>query len=287
MTLAFSTQFLAIGTSWRIDSDTTISDAVMALINQRAEQFDKTYSRFRPDSLVTQISEKAGEYKFPNDARAIISFYDQLYRLTDGRVSPLIGQALERAGYDANYSFQIRPQLPVPDWDIAAKWNDTTLRTTTPVTIDIGAAGKGYLIDSITDILRDAGVNEVMIDASGDIRHVGTSSRRIGLEHPVHDTKIIGVVEIQNESLCASASNRRTWGEGMHHIIDPSSLSPVRDIIATWVIASSAMTADGIATALFFTDAEELAKELEFSYVRMHSDGSVDYSHNFTGELFS
>ncbi|HEV7952266.1 MAG TPA: hypothetical protein VGO98_02725, partial [Candidatus Saccharimonadales bacterium] len=61
---------------------------------------------------------------------------------------------------------------------------------------------------------------------------------------------------------------------------------PERDIIATWAIAKGAMISDGLATALFFTDPEKLAQSFAFQYVRIHQNGSVDYSSNFDGELF-
>ena len=286
MTLAHKTSFQAIGTSWHIDTATPLSDTLRKTIDQRADQFDKTYSRFRSDSLVTQIATRAGTYQFPADAQKIISFYKDLYQLTDGLVTPLIGEMLERAGYDATYSFKPQLQLPLPGWDDVMTWHGNELTTTSLITLDIGAAGKGYLIDIIAEILHDDGHEEVVIDASGDIRHSGSQPQRIGLEHPRDSTKIIGTVDIHNQSICASATNRRSWGSDMHHIFHPKQKRPVQDVIATWVIADTALVADGIATALFLVNGDELAGQFDFSYVRMHHDGSVDYSRNFKGELF-
>ena len=36
--------------------------------------------------------------------------------------------------------------------------------------IDVGAAGKGYLVDLVCDILRHEGLTEFAVDASGDLR---------------------------------------------------------------------------------------------------------------------
>ena len=286
MTLAHKTDFQAIGTSWHIETVTSIADTLQKTIADRIEEFDRTYSRFRSDSLVTQVANNAGTYQFPDDAQKIILFYKDLYRLTDGLVTPLVGAMLERAGYDATYSFIPQPQLPLADWGDVMTWRENELTTTSPLTLDVGGAGKGYLIDILAELLHNDGHKEMVIDASGDIRHNGSQPQRIGLEHPLDTTKIIGMIDLRNQSICASATNRRSWGSGMHHIFNPKLKVPVRDIIATWAIADSALVADGIATALFLVNPEKLMKDYTFSYVRLHQNGAVDYSHNFRGELF-
>lgn len=278
--------FDAIGTKWQIDTLDMLSDALLADIHRYIEQYDQTYSRFRPDSLVTKVANQAGTYQFTEDSIELISFYKSLYDITDGKVTPLIGAALSNAGYDATYSFKQQRQLAVPSWDQAMHWDGTTLTTTQPIVLDIGAAGKGYLIDKISELLTLNHVDEYIIDASGDLLHRGISENVVGLEHPHDPSKVIGAILIQNASICASASNKRVWGNGMHHIFDPHTMQPTREIVATWVISRKAMIADGIATALFFTSPEKLQEHFDFDYVRMYHDRSVDYSSKFNGELF-
>lgn len=277
--------FEALGTQWAIDTAEEISPSLKTIILGRIDAFDKIYSRFRDDSLVTIISKKAGEYAFPTDVKKLFDFYKSLYDVTNGKVTPLIGDMIARAGYDATYSFQHQPQRPVPAWDEAMSWNGSILTTSQPVTLDIGAAGKGYAVDIVASIL-DEYIDEYVIDASGDMRHKGVGDNTVGLEHPYDPAKVIGAVEVQNKSLCASASNRRSWGEGMHHIFNPHKMAPTQEIVATWVIADEAMIADGLATALFFVKAEKLSSQYDFEYVRMHANGSVEYSPYFNGKLF-
>ena len=278
--------FEALGTQWSIETNDDIPGSLKNSIQDRIDSFDSTYSRFRKDSLVTRIANKAGEYAFPSDASKLFDFYKDLYNRTDGKVTPLIGDALVRAGYDAQYSFDQQPQVCLPKWDEVMKWSASNLMTTRPVTIDVGAAGKGYLVDMIGSLLEEHSIADYVVDASGDMKHKGLSKNVVGLEHPLDSTKVIGTINIQNKSLCASASNRRTWGEGMHHIFDPDTLSSTRNVIATWVIADDAMIADGLATALFFVGPEKLYEHYEYEYVRMHIDGAIDYSSHFEGELF-
>ena len=198
-----------------------------------------------------------------------------------------MGGALETLGYDRAYSLrQSGPARAVPPWDEAFGWDGSRLTVLKPVTVDVGAAGKGYLVDLVAGVLRAHGVDECVVDASGDMAHRGGGSLRVALEHPRDATKAVGVVELRNSALCASATNRRSWGHGLHHIIDVATGLPTSRVIATWVVADTALLADGLATALFFAGEAEL-DGFDFQFARMFSDGRVEHSARFDGELFT
>lgn len=275
--------FEAIGTQWTIETVAQVDDIVRKIIMRRIEEFDLTYSRFRDDSLVNEIAGKAGEYDFPADAEKLASLYYELYKATDGAVSPLVGNALVEAGYDKSYSLQPGVIHTVPAWDEIMRWNGAHVSVRQPATLDFGAAGKGHLVDLIGEILERNGHAAYTIDASGDVRTRG-APEVIGLENPHDAESVIGTMRIENASLCASASNRRAWGK-WHHIIDPRTGEPARDVVATWVMAANTLEADGLATALFFVHADNL-KSWDFQYVRLMADGRIEHSPGFVGELF-
>lgn len=66
---SFKLTFEAIGTKWVIAFHGTgkQEEAVNSLIQERIKEFDKIYSRFRSDSLISKISKKEGEYIFPTE----------------------------------------------------------------------------------------------------------------------------------------------------------------------------------------------------------------------------
>lgn len=294
--------FEAIGTSWQIETPagSPLPEPLRQAVAERIERFDAAYSRFRPDSLVASLAREPGSVEFPDDSLALFSLYDRLVTATSGAVDPLVGRSLELLGYDAAYS--LTPSQPSPleqrvqdergraSWFADVHRDGRVVSTTRPVVIDVGAAGKGYLVDLVSALLVEHGVTEFVVDGSGDLRHQGPADAtpvRIGLEHPFQPGKAIGVATLANASLCASASNRRAWGDGHHHILDARTGSPAREVVATWVVAAETAVADGLATALFFTGAHELAKTFHFSSVRMYADGRAERSRDFPGELFS
>ena len=280
-------RFEGIGTGWAIETGEPLHPDVAAQVTARVELFDRTYSRFRDDSLVTSFAATGGTQEFPDDAAPLFDLYDTLFERSDGAVTPLVGRSLETLGYDARYSLRRRGEaVPAPDWSAVTR-SGTTLVASAPALLDVGAAGKGYLVDLVGDVLEANGVADYVIDASGDILTRGPAPLRVGLEHPFDPTLAIGVVEVTDVSICASGSNRRVWGEGLHHILDGRTGEPTNDVVATWAIADSALVADGLATALFFTDPDRLAEVFDFRFVRLFASGRADYSIDLPGELFS
>lgn len=262
--------------------------ALAAAIADRIETYDRTWSRFRDDSLVAAIGERAGRWPFPAEAPELFDLYRRLYAATDGAMSPLVGRALDTLGYDRTYSLTpVGDPSPAPAWDEAVAWDGSALTTVRPVRLDVGAAGKGYLVDLIGDLLVAAGHESIVIDASGDIRHWGDGVLRVGLEDPRDTTKAIGIARVTDAAIGSSATNRRQWGAGLHHVIDALTGLPTRSIVATWAIARNALEADGLATALFFADPARLEREFAFQWVRMDASGRVEFSPHLDGELFT
>jgi thiamine biosynthesis lipoprotein len=280
--------FEAIGVPWRIMTPSPVSPRVERAIDERIDEFDAVYSRFRADSLVTSIARESGSWQFPPDASPLFALYRALYNATEGAMSPLVGARLEDLGYDRDYTLRPRNEVvDVPVWDDVMQWDGTRLTTTAPTLVDVGAAGKGYLIDLVAVVLRDAGIDEYLIDASGDLLHRGATPVRVGLEHPSDPTQAIGICELSNAALCASAPGRRAWGPGLHHILDATTGLPTETVAATWALAPTGLHADGLATALFFASAPALSARFTFEYVKMFPDSRIEYSRSFPGELFT
>lgn len=279
--------FEAIGTAWAIETETPLSSATRGAVGAVVEAFDREWSRFRDDSLVSALAEgRAASLPAPVDTDAMLALYDELDVATRGAVNPLVGDALARLGYDARLTLAPwgTPE-PAPDWRDVVTWGDGILSLSRPATLDVGALGKGRLVDRVlATVLADVD-GDVIVDGSGDLAVRGAPVR-IGLEHPYDPTRAIGVVEVRDAALCASAITRRAWGEGLHHVLDARTGAPVRAYAATWAMADTAMRADGLATALFFDGGPELAAAWGASWVRMRTDGRVEWSPGFEGEIF-
>jgi thiamine biosynthesis lipoprotein len=284
MSLQHAYQFEAIGTHWSIETIKTLSQVEIRHIHTIIDDFDSVYSRFRADSLVSRArSEAPGSFKFPDNIALLYDTYIQLEKTTNGAVNPLVGATLEHLGYDAAYS--LRPvEATVPKPLSLAKTierNGTMLAYNRPVLLDIGAIGKGYLVDQVATYLAKQH-GQYIVDAGGDLAVATDQPYIIGLENPQNLDQVIGTLSLQHGSICGSAPNRRKWGEKLHHIIDARTGKPAEsDIVATWAIADTTMLADALATALFFTSADVLHQQFgDFSYIIMRANSHLE--HNIT-----
>lgn len=279
-----SLRFEAIGTRWQIDytdgrqSDTVLESQIHTLI----ERFDESFSRFKADSWVNRVRAKPGSHRLPPDAYELLDLYARAYAATDGRVTPLIGMALEQAGYDASYSLKATILEPVPPFDRVVTFTKRSIVTTQSILLDFGAAGKGYLVDKIAALMLRSDIDEFVINAGGDILHHTSRAAAItvGLENPFDTTEALGTCDVHNASICASAASRRAWGT-FTHIIDPQTLTSPIDVAGTWVKAPSAAVADLIATALFFTTPARLRGLFTFDYAVLDPSMAVTASAGF------
>lgn len=286
-------EFDAIGCRWEIETSISLSAGVRSKIFDRIGAFDAAFSRFRSDSLVGRmaVAERGGEFRFPAEAAGLFELYDRLHAITGGAVDPMVGRDLELMGYDADYS--LAPDLAaigsyqlerrVWRWDVERE--DAILSTRRPVVLDVGAAGKGLLADIVSDLLLADRIDNFVVDASGDLVHRGNVPLEIGLEHPSDPSLAIGLARLANVALCASGTTRRSW-RSLHHIVDGRTGKPTREIASTWAVAENAMTADGLATALFFVPADRLAHDFDFQALRVFTDGRAEITAAFPGELF-
>lgn len=282
-------RFDAIGTKWHVEFALPGTEedarALMDRVHERIARFDAAYSRFRADSLVSQMAANAGIYELPDDAEPMLSLYFALNKKTLGAFTPLIGQALSDAGYDASYSLKEKPMRTPPKLDQVLSYEHPNLTLKEPALLDFGAAGKGYLIDLVADMLKSAGAKDIVVDAGGDIAVAKEQAERIALEDPNDPAKAVGVASIRNQSICGSAGNRRAWGR-FTHILDPYALESPRHIAAVWVVADTAMLADAMTTCLYFVPPSALARDYRFEYLILYPYGSIEKSAHFPAELF-
>jgi thiamine biosynthesis lipoprotein len=285
-------EFESMGCGWKItvwdEDENALTDKVFSEIERMATDFDKTYSRFKKDSLVNKIALKEGDFEVPNDLTAMLRPCFVLNELSKGRYNPLVGRAIEDTGYDSEYT--LTPKKWITDTpllkDALEILSDTKIKTFQKVLIDIGSFGKGYFVDIASGVLKQNGFNKFLVNGSGDIYYSGNNEPLVvGLEHPLDFNKVIGSLKITGGGVCASATNRRSWGE-YNHILDPVTKTSPKDILATWVLSENAFLADAIATYLFLDEPESLNGYFNFEFLMLNKDLRVKKSSGFEVELY-
>lgn len=274
--------FEAIGTAWSIETAQPIDRATRSAVARRIESFDQTWSRFRTDSLVSRLRTEP-HVDLGSDAPALLGLYDELFALSGGAVNPCVGTSLERLGYDAAYSLRPSGEPVQPASWLDCTLDGTVLSTPDDVVLDVGAVGKGYLVDQVANLLDQP----CIVDASGDMVNRTDAPISVALEHPHRSDLAIGIVDLApGQAICGSSTNRRTWADGIHHVVDARTGTPTSDVLSTWVVAESCAVADAYATALFFVAPELIEDRSDLGWVTVSSQLQVK-TNRLPGKLFS
>ncbi|WP_311765859.1 MULTISPECIES: FAD:protein FMN transferase, partial [unclassified Actinomyces] len=314
----------ATGTTWRVLTHEPLPHPLRRELVALIDAYEDVFSRFRPASLVRRAAAgptdggrtaQAGGradpmvLDLPAGSARMLDLYDRLHAATAGRLDPFVGSDLVALGYDEGCTFVVRGGVAEhlgaaggrPVWGRDAHHEGERLVLDRPALVDVGAVGKGFLVDLVGRALEAAGVEQYVVDGSGDLLVRSRAPVRLGLEEPrpagerrESARRVVGVVELTRGALCASGSYRRAWGPGLHHLLDATTGLPVgggRVPAASWAVAEDAASADGLATALFLAEPADLAAAgFRFDFALLRADGTAAVSHGFAalpGELFT
>lgn len=245
------------------------SDALgaFALAEALAERWERTFSRFRPDSELSLLNARAGEpVATSTDLFTCVDAAMTASRQTAGLFDPAILPALLAIGYDRTFAAidviaePAEPIAPAPSPGMAGIRLDPATRTISlepGVQIDLGGIAKGMYADVLAE--RLAGWPGGVVSAGGDLRVWGIAPEGdhwlVGVEDPTHPDRDIAVIKLSNGGVATSGTSRRSWLRGrktVHHLIDPRTGAPAETGIQTvTVVSRTAMEAETAATALF------------------------------------
>jgi thiamine biosynthesis lipoprotein len=177
-----------------------------------------------------------------------------LYRRTYGIFNCLLGDVLVARGYGTGRAADASAARPVPTTDLSITKEAITLKNGS---FDPGGFGKGYVIDELATLLKNAGVQHFLINGGGDI--FGTSEPdgspfTIHLEHPTEPDTYLGTTTLHHQGFAASSPFKRIWKQGdtTHtHIVGETDA-------ATFVIAETARDADAFATACLLATPKQI-----------------------------
>ena len=265
----------ALGTGIIISSSVPISQRVEQRIRAFVEEYESVFSRFRADSLVSRMAcaSAGGDFEFPTWAGPLFALYSEFYAATHGAFDACIGADLLALGYDNSVQFipesaasasddsnswaNYRRALPITWADISQDGGSATLHTNQPVQLDFGAAGKGYFVDLVTQILKEELGGEMpadsdshadldfLVNAGGDMRACFSEENnqiKVALENPFDTTQAVAVASIASGALCASSASRRRW-----NVKDASYLGKDASVFESNLIATHLINAlDGI-----------------------------------------
>jgi thiamine biosynthesis lipoprotein len=230
--------------------------AALELVTHELRRIDETCSRFRDDSELTLLNRCAGR---PFAASPLLiealSVALSAAARTDGDVDPTVGRSLGALGWDADFTVVVarRGQTPRLRLVPAAGWQRVRLdragglvRIPAGVEIDLGATAKALAADRCAWRVHEATGAAALVNLGGDIALAGPAPEGGWPIHVTDDHRSDASAEGQTIALAVgglatSSTTVRRWragGEDVHHIVDPGSGAPAREVWRTVSVAA-------------------------------------------------
>jgi thiamine biosynthesis lipoprotein len=243
---------------------------------------DNRFSRFRHGTEMSRVNARAGTWtRVSPPFLELLLLSVEAAQLTGGLFDPTVLPALLAAGYDRDFDDLIAgARLALNPPQACGRWPDIEVRghevrIPPDTALDFGGIAKGWTVDRAAREIKGL-VPWAVIDAGGDLLVVGRPPRGglpIGVEDPDDPDGEILTVMMEHGALATSSVRFRSWGPGLHHLIDPRTARPAdTGIVQATVWAATCVSAEvGAKWALL--EGEPVLEKVAAVLVR--ADGTV------------
>lgn len=269
------------------------------------------YHSYEGVNNVRTINRSAGKEPVKVDEKLLdlLEFSKEMCELTDGMCNIAMGSVLSiwhkyrEEGINDPENAQLPPMEELLeasehcgiDHLIIDREAGTAYLDDPEMSLDLGAAAKGYAVERAAELLMNEGVTVgYSLNVGGNVRTIGTktdgSDWAAGIQNPDVDSEQPYIVRLKlnGMSLVTSGNYQRYYevdGVRYHHIIDPDTLMPLNLFDSVSILCEDSGKADALSTALFnmpISDGKELLKKLGGAEaIWVLSDGSYEYTDGF------
>jgi thiamine biosynthesis lipoprotein len=250
-----------------VANDTLDASNYINLAIAEISRIEKIISSWDPNSQTSSINKNAGikPVKVDKELFDLIERSIAISKLTDGAFD------ISYASMDKIWKFDgTMTEMPSEEIIKASvakvgyqnielnKENSTVFLKLKGMKIGFGGIGKGYAADKAKSLLISKGVEDGIINASGDMNTWGKQPDgedwKVAITNPLNKNIAFALLPISNIAVVTSGNYEKyvTFnGIQYTHIIDPRTGYPSSGIISASVFAPKAELADALATSIF------------------------------------
>lgn len=261
-------QWKAMGSPCEVQLFSQDAAAIAAAVAE-VERLEQLYSRYRPDSLLSEINRVAaagGSIEVDPETAHLLDYSDTCFRESGGLFdisSGILQRAWNFKDRRAATEEALSQLMPLVGW-AKVRWNSPVLSFPVPgLELDLGGVVKEYGVDRVASLLIDRGIDSGFVNLGGDVRVIGPRSDggpwRVGIRHHRIRDGVAALVEMERGALASSGDYERCIViDGVHygHILNPLTGWPVRELAAVSVIADLCVVAGSAATIAMLKDAD-------------------------------
>jgi thiamine biosynthesis lipoprotein len=222
--------------------------------------FEQRYSRFKEDSMLSQINRSAGQdwVEIDGELESIAALCDHYHWVTGRVFDPSALPLMKLWNYKAKTPTvptdeQIQRTLPLVGWRKVQRRAGAMFLPEQGMALDLGGIGKEYAVDRVLEMAAPFGIVDIMVDFGRDVRSAGKSPTgsvwRVGLEHPTEAGQCWGGIMSSHSAVATSGDYLRGFyanGQYYSHILDVRTGRPVANGSQSATVVAPSCTEAGV-----------------------------------------
>lgn len=241
------------------------------------KEFENTWSRFKPGSLLSRINAGAGKKSFElNEVQEhVLKLCEHTYRFTNGLNDPtsfpltlLWDQAAKEDRLPAEE--EVSETKKLVSWP-SVEWGEGSIFLPEKgMSLEIGGFGKEYAVDQLIALAKQHEIPDVLVDLGRDLATLGEPPHGpywvVGVEDATKEDTPLHRLAFTGKAMATSGNGRRfrmIGGKKFGHIIDARSGAPAEtDVLTASCLADDCLTAGLLSTNACILGVEEGLKEI-------------------------
>ncbi len=231
----------------------------LAICIDEVKRLEKIFSLFDKNSSISELNKKGFLKNPPKELLEVLKFAHSISQNTNGAfdvtVQPLwiehakffkqsdgsdidkLKKRIKKAKKLVSYK-----KLLIDEKEISFKQKN--------MQITLNGIAQGYITDRITNILKQRGFTNVLIDL-GEINSIGGYNEKRDWNIATPYLKNVQYIKLNNSAVASSGGYGTKFNEKYHHLFDTKTGTSANYITAVTVKAPNAMLADALATAIY------------------------------------
>jgi thiamine biosynthesis lipoprotein len=244
------------------------------LAAQEAWRVEHKYSRYRDDSVITDIHRNRGRpCTLDAETTSLLKFAQQCFDMSDGLFDITSGILRNVWTFDGSDRIpdkdSVAALLPRIGFD-KLQWDPPHLMLPPGMELDFGGIGKEYAVDTAYEIVAARCAMPFLVNFGGDLRANRPPSQgtwRIGVERPDTEHVAAMLLELEQGALATSGDSHRFLLKDSvrySHILDPRTGWPVVNAPRAITVAASSCIEAGLLATLSMlrgADAKQFLQE--------------------------
>lgn len=250
----FQKQFKAMGSACEVRlyfDDVSHIPHVVQILHQELQRIENKYTRYKPDSITSQINDSAGSgVSIPLDEETLglLNYATVMFEQSDGLfdiTSGILRQAWDFKSGKIPHAEHLSTLVEKIGWHKVELTNDSIHLPVIGMEIDFGGFVKEYATDVLAELCLKHNINNGLINLGGDIRIVGPHPNAmpwlVGIQHPRKPNVAITKINMERGAITTSGDYERFMmvdGVRYSHLLNPQTGQSIQPKLASVSVIS-------------------------------------------------